>query len=151
MKKAHFSNAFAALLLLCTVFSCQRENTVTVSDPSSENQQVTGRSHCDNIIIEGGDGLGLCGVSQWISASQCDLCGPLSNDLTIVGNAAMYALDGQDKFALYNYGSTDVTVRVYFNCDVTAVYITVPADSKVFCDILDDANGCCYASVLPPC
>ncbi|MCE7922504.1 MAG: hypothetical protein DYG98_05585 [Haliscomenobacteraceae bacterium CHB4] len=151
MKKTIFFSAFGALLLLFCMFSCQRENTFAPAVSNQENQQVTGRSHCDDINIVGGNGLGLCGVPAGPGTSSCDLCSSLSNDITIVGSPAVYTLDGQDRFVLYNFGSTNVTVTVYFNCDATAVNITVPADSKVFCEILDDANGCCYASVLPPC
>lgn len=149
MKKALFFSVFAAVLL----FSCQRENSSTVTTSGLDNLPVSSRGPCMDINIDGGDGLGLCGVPAGAGTTQCDLCGTLSNDIIIVGASAVYTLDGNDAFALYNFDPVnDVTVRVYFNCDATAVNILVPADSKVFYKIDVDANGCCFAVPNPgPC
>lgn len=148
MKKALFFSVFATLLL----FSCQRENTPSVSAPGFGNQPVGSRGPCMDINIDGGNGLGLCGVPAGFGTTQCDLCGTLSNDIIIVGSPATITLDGNDAFALYNFGNVDVTVTVTFNCDFTAVNILVPANDKVFYKIDVDANGCCFATPNPgPC
>ena len=139
MKKALFLFAFATLL-----FSCQRDNTLTVTTSEFDNSKTSSRGPCDDITIQNGDGLGLCGVA--VGTSDCDLCGSLSRDIAIVGSPATYTLDGQGAFVLYNFGTTDVTVTVFFNCAGTAVNILVPADSKVFYKIDVDNQGCCFAT-----
>lgn len=147
MKKTLF---FGTLLLLLFASSCQKENTsASKLAPAPGNQQLNNRGPNDITIIDG-DGLGLCGVA--VGDSDCDLCtGVLSRDIIITGSPAVYTLDGQGFFVLYNFGSNDVTVTVFFNCPGTAVEIKVPADTKVLCRIDIDPFGCCSAVEIPLC